>query len=73
MTNPEMPDESRNIIIFTGSAHIENYVDFLNMYQYTDPRINLVKSFYNENPAKKGCVKIYDEPKIITHKRPRKK
>jgi hypothetical protein len=79
-TNPEMPDESRNVIIYTGSAHIANYVEFLNMYSRKNPECNLQQTFYNINPFEKGCVKIYNEPAIIrpseakiVHKRPRRR
>ena len=58
-TNPEMPDESRNLIIYTGKVHSNNYIEFLKMYSEKEPRCNLVKTFYDENSLEQGCVKIY--------------
>lgn len=61
-TNPEMPDESRNIIVYAGAEHTRNYIEFLNMYAEREPRCNLVKTFDFESISKKGCVRIYDTP-----------
>lgn len=57
-TNPEMPDESRNLIVYTGKNHTDNYIQFLQMYSEREPRCNLVETFYKENQRKRGCVQI---------------
>ena len=55
------PEQSKNIIIYAGKAHIENYIEFLKNY------IGAIKTFSYEN-KNNSCVKTrynLDDPPIL--------
>ena len=55
------PAESKNIVIYAGDTHSQNYIEFLEYLASIG--YNIQKTYSYRNPERKSCVKVNIKPK----------